>query len=229
MVVVAYGVLLPQDVLDAPRYGCINIHASLLPRWRGAAPIQRAIEAGDLTTGVSIMKMDAGLDTGPVLQKLETPIGDQDTSADLHDRLAELGAAAISTTLAQIAHSGMPALTNQDNDSASYANKVEKAEARIDWSQSASQLQRRVRAFNPWPICHSTHRDTRIRVWQSSHHSADPGRPAGEILQTDDAGIYVACGQGVLRLEVVQRDGGKALPWAEFANGYAIKPGEKFV
>ncbi len=228
MVVVAYGVLLPQEILEAPRFGCINIHASLLPRWRGAAPIQRAIEAGDRKTGISIMQMDAGLDTGPIFQTLETPIGEHDTSADLHDRLAELGASAISATLAEIEQSGIPRLTAQDESSACYANKVQKIEACIDWTESAQQIQRRIRAFNPWPICYSMHRDARIRIWQSSQTSLQTDHAAGHIVKTDDEGIYVSCGHGILCLQVVQRDGGKPLPWSEFRNGYSVMSGDKF-
>ena len=229
MVVVAYGMLLPQQILDAPRFGCINIHASLLPRWRGAAPIQRAIEAGDLQTGVSVMKMELGLDTGPIFQTLVTPICEYDTSADLHDRLSELGALGISTTLTQLAESGMPELTAQDDSEACYAKKILKAEARIDWNLSAKQIQQRIRAFNPWPICTSIRLDERIRIWQASHIAQNTGLPAGQVVNTDAEGIYVACGSGLLRLEALQRDGSRPLPWREFRNGYSVRAGERFI
>lgn len=230
MVVVAYGMILPQEILDIPVYGCINIHASLLPRWRGAAPIQRAIEAGDRRTGVSIMRMDAGLDTGPVYQTLSTEIGTQDTSADLHNRLANLGAEGILSTLADIQHQQPVA---QDESAATYANKINTREAAIDWTESAVDIQRRIRAFIPWPVCRTTHAGTRIRLWSSSCRQAADQVTAnravpGEIIEIDESGIAVACGSGVLQIERLQRDGSKSMPSSQFCNGYPLQVGQRF-
>ena len=242
-VVVAYGMLLPQSILDIPKLGCINIHASILPRWRGAAPIQRAIEAGDKETGVSIMQMEAGLDTGPVFQILKTDISTTDTSQSLHDRLAKLGAKGVSETLTQLES----ALINQDeaikakqqnNNLANYAKKINKAEAQIDWQQSADQLQCRIRAFNPWPICQTYHQQTRVRIWQSSTlneaMSISAAKP-GEVIDIVKDGILVACGADtetnkttVLKLQTLQRDGGKPLDSNTFLNGYNINIGDFF-
>ena len=231
MVVVAYGMILPQPILDIPKYGCINVHASILPRWRGAAPIQRAIEAGDQFTGVSIMQMQAGLDTGPVYQILNTEIGAQDTSADLHDRLSVLGATGLIDTLEQI-HSQLP--TKQVDASSSYAKKICKAEAIVDWQESASTIQRRIRAYIPWPVCQTRHGNTRIRLWQSSDVSAEfasqnlSSCADGEIISLSSQGVDVTCGDGVLRLSQLQRDGGKALTNIEFCNGYSLAVGDRF-
>ena len=240
MVVVAYGMLLPQEILDIPALGCINIHASILPRWRGAAPIQRAIEAGDTETGVSIMKMEIGLDTGPVYHQLKTPITDQDTSSSLHDRLSELGAHGILTTLNELRtrnyhpSTQAPVPVPQDNSQASYAKKIRKQEAQLDWSLSARQIQARIRAFNPWPICQTEHyssidEHTRIRLWQSSVvHLDSPSQPAGTIVDIGVEGVIVACGKGYVQLEVLQRDGSRPLSSREFCNGYPLKVGEQF-
>lgn len=231
MVVVAYGMILPQRILDIPKYGCINIHASILPRWRGAAPIQRAIEAGDKSTGVSIMQMQAGLDTGPVYQILHTEIDAQDTSADLHDRLSLLGAQGLISTLEQL-ESLVP--VEQEDESSCYAKKISKAEASIDWQESALAIQQQIRAFIPWPICQTQHGNTRIRLWQSSEVSAEydhetlSNAVAGKIIQIGPEGVDVACGEGVLRLSQLQRDGGKALPSTEFCNGYPLVIGDCF-
>ena len=227
MVVVAYGMLLPQQILDIPPLGCINIHASLLPRWRGAAPIQRALEAGDDQTGVSIMRMEIGLDTGPVYQMLTTDINEQDTSASLHDRLSELGAKGIVETLEVLADKPDTTPIKQDHDQASYAKKISKEEATIDWQQSARHIELRMRAFFPWPGCQTQHNGTRIRVWQASVINQANDAEPGTVIEIDDDGIYVACGDQQLRLETLQRDGSKALSFKEFRNGYTIAVGDK--
>ncbi len=237
MVVVAYGMLLPQSILDIPKLGCINIHASLLPRWRGAAPIHRAIEAGDNESGVSIMRMELGLDTGPVYQMLRTPILDTDTTASLHDKLAVLGAQGISETLAMLASTPNLQPIPQEDSQACYAKKLQKAEANIDWQSSAQDIHRAIRAFIPFPVAQCKHNDTRIRVWQARVEHNDQHNTSGNDLDNkslsnkakpgtvtniDDTGITVQCGQGSLILEILQRDGSKAMPYSEFANGYGI-------
>ncbi|NNC98943.1 MAG: methionyl-tRNA formyltransferase [Gammaproteobacteria bacterium] len=230
MVVVAYGLLLPDEILDAPPLGCVNIHASILPRWRGAAPIQRAIEAGDTVTGVSIMKMERGLDTGPVFKILTTPISEQDTALSLHDKLANLGLAGILTTLAALDAKVLPEPTPQNDSLANYASKISKQEARVDWSASARLIQARIRAFIPWPICQTQHGQTRVRLWQASVIDGEPeGQVAGEITRVDEQGIVVACGQGLIRLEALQRDGGKVMQSKAFLNGYPMHSGDHFV
>jgi methionyl-tRNA formyltransferase len=223
MVVAAYGLILPQAVLDLPRLGCLNIHASLLPRWRGAAPIQRAILAGDAETGITIMQMDAGLDTGDMLQRQACTVAPDDTAATLHDRLAELGASGIVEALRRL-----PELVpvKQDDGAATYAAKLLKSEGRIDWSQSAQQLERAIRAFNPFPVCHATLGDTAIKVWQASP-VAQQGEP-GTVLAVDKQGITVACGKDALRLEVLQRPGGKAQPAAQFLQAVPVQAGDRF-
>ena len=234
MVVVAYGMLLPQSVLDIPLYGCINIHASLLPRWRGAAPIQRAIEAGDTKTGVSIMQMEAGLDTGPVFRDLSIPIEDTDTSSTLHKKLAILGATGLIETLEQLASAAMPIPTAQSDEGANYAKKISKQEAEIEWSLSARQISAKVRAFNPWPICQTQHNQTRIRIWQASPITCSPGmdQPTdstpGTIVAISDLGVEVTSGAGLLRLEVMQKDGSRELSSKEFCNGYELVVGDTF-
>lgn len=221
MVVVAYGMLLPQEILDIPPLGCLNIHASLLPRWRGAAPIQRAIEAGDKKTGVSIMRMELGLDTGPVFDMLETEIDDHDTSASLHDKLAALGAQGICKTVESLNTNPSLVPTEQAHESSNYAKKITKAEAEIDWSRSATELNRQLRAFIPWPVSQTKHNSTRLRVWQASVLETESGNAtAGTILSCSESGIDVACGDGVLRLEQLQRDGSKPMPIDQFLNGY---------
>jgi methionyl-tRNA formyltransferase len=223
MVVAAYGLILPQAVLDLPRYGCLNIHASLLPRWRGAAPIQRAILAGDAETGITIMQMDAGLDTGDMLLRQSCPVSPTDTAATLHDKLADLGADSILKALRRL-----PELVpvKQDDAAATYAAKLLKSEGRIDWQQDARQLGLAVRAFNPFPVCHATLADTAIKVWQATP-VAQQGEP-GAVLVADKHGITVACGKDALRLEVLQRPGGKAQPAAQFLQAVPIKVGDKF-
>lgn len=210
MVVVAYGLILPQAVLDMPRLGCINVHGSLLPRWRGAAPIQRALWAGDSETGVTIMQMDAGLDTGAMLTKVSCTIESTDTSASLYDKLAVLGPQSMLTTLEQLA-AGTAVAQPQDNALATHAAKLSKEEARIDWTLSASQLARCVRAFNPWPFSYLTIEDTPIKVWQASALDISTDSPPGTILAANKQGIQIATAQGVLNLEQLQPAGKKPM------------------
>ena len=212
MVVVAYGLILPQAVLDIPRLGCINSHASLLPRWRGAAPIQRAVQAGDAESGVTVMRMEAGLDTGPMLRKVVTPIAAEDTGGSLHDRLATLGAAAVVAAIPQLA-AGTLTGEVQDDAQANYAHKLNKDEARLDWSRPAEELERLVRAFNPWPICHSSLGEAALKVY-AAEVAEGQGAP-GEILAASRDGLTVACGQGALRLTRLQLPGGKPLAFAD--------------
>ena len=215
LVVVAYGLILPQVVLDIPRLGCINSHASLLPRWRGAAPIQRAVQAGDAESGVTVMRMEAGLDTGPMLLKVATPISAEDTGGSLHDRLAELGAAAVVAAIPQLA-AGELAGEVQDDALATYAHKLNKDEARLDWSRPALELERLVRAFNPWPICHTTLADAALKVY-AAEIGEGQGAP-GTILDASRDGLTVACGAGALRLTRLQLPGGKPLNFADLYN-----------
>ena len=215
LVVVAYGLILPQAVLDIPRFGCINSHASLLPRWRGAAPIQRAVQAGDAESGVTVMQMEAGLDTGPMLLKVRTPITADDTGGSLHDRLAELGPPAVIEAIAGLA-SGTLMGEVQDDAQANYAHKLNKDEARIDWSRPADELERLIRAFNPWPICHSTLNDVPLKVL-AGRIGEGQGQP-GEILAASKDGLTVACGSGALQLTRLQLPGGKALNFSDLYN-----------
>lgn len=231
LVVAAYGLILPQAVLDLPRHGAVNIHASLLPRWRGAAPIQRALLAGDPVSGVSIMQMDAGLDTGPVLLREAVDIAPDETGGTLHDRLASLGARLIVTALERISR-GIAQATPQPADGATYAPKIGKAEARIDWTRPAVDIERQIRAFNPFPGALARLRADDIKVWRSTQVSAAPVAPGvgspGAILRVGDAGIEVACGVGALRLTELQRAGGKRLSADAFLRGCAVAPGESF-
>jgi len=228
MIVVAYGLLLPQSVLDTPRLGCINVHASLLPRWRGAAPIQRAILAGDVKTGVCIMQMDAGLDTGPVLQRAEIPIEASDTGEQLHDKLATLGADTLLKTLENFEH--LQALASPQNDAEScYAAKLHKAEANIDWSQTAVQIDRQIRAFNSWPVAQTPWQDKMLRIWNAAvidthHQNAVPGT----IIQVDRHGIDIATGNGAIRVLTLQAPGKKAMPVTDFLNAHPLKAGDHF-
>ena len=253
MVVVAYGLILPQWVLDAMSaarpaegaqaplgdseapaagsaggrgLGCLNIHASLLPRWRGAAPIHRAIEAGDAETGVTIMQMDAGLDTGDMLLLERLPISETDTTATLHDRLAALGGRMIVEALELGACGGLTR-TPQPAEGVNYAHKIEKAESAIDWSQSAQQIHRRVRAFDPFPGASTQLGDEVIKLWACEIDSKEcpQGKNPGQILLVNDAGVEVACGEGVLRLTTLQRAGGKRLPVADFLRGFPLQEG----
>jgi len=222
MVVAAYGLILPQVVLDMPRLGCINIHASLLPRWRGAAPIQRALLAGDAETGVCIMQMEAGLDTGPVLLRGAFPIAPTETTATLHDRLAELGASLAVEALGKLP---LPA-TAQPVEGITYAHKIEKAEALIDWSKSAAELDRHVRAFNPFPGAQALLRGQTVKLWQAA---PVPGQgEIGQILQVDRQAIVVACGSGALAISELQKAGGKRLPVQQFLAGNPLQVGDRF-
>ncbi|MDH0142874.1 methionyl-tRNA formyltransferase [Aquipseudomonas alcaligenes] len=215
MVVVAYGLILPQVVLDTPRLGCINSHASLLPRWRGAAPIQRAIEAGDASSGVTVMQMEAGLDTGPMLLKVTTTITAEDTGGSLHDRLATLGSQAVVEAVTKLAAGELRGEV-QDDSLATYAHKLNKDEARLDWSRPAVELERLVRAFNPWPICHSTLNGEALKV-HAAQLGEGQGAP-GSVLAADKSGLTVACGEGALRLTRLQLPGGKPLSFADLYN-----------
>ena len=229
MVVAAYGLILPQWVLDAPRFGCLNIHASLLPRWRGAAPIHRAIEAGDAETGVTIMQMDAGLDTGDMLLKETLPIGPQETTATLHDALANMGAVMIVNALTMV---GQFKPVKQPTEGVTYAHKIEKAEAALDWSQSAQVLAQRVRAFDPFPGMSTQWGDELIKVWQANALPADEGsssgRAPGTVLSLGEEGIRVACGEGILCLTQLQKPGGKRQAVSEFIRSFKASVGDVF-
>lgn len=222
MIVAAYGLILPQAVLDMPRWGCLNIHASLLPRWRGPAPIHRAILAGDGTTGVCIMQMEAGLDTGPVLLAESLPIVSDDTTGALHDKLAELGAQMIVKALHQLPLKPNP----QPGTDACYAVKIEKSEAALDWRLPAAQLDRKIRAFNPFPGAFADLDGFAIKIWRADQMTIC-GTP-GQIVSIDTDGIVVACGEGSLRLTELQKPGGKRLPVAQFLAGNPITEGSRF-
>jgi len=220
MVVAAYGLILPQPVLDLPRLGCLNIHASLLPRWRGAAPIQRAILAGDPETGVTIMQMDAGLDTGGMILKQAIPIAENDNAQTLHDKLAALGAQLIVRALHE-----QPAAVAQDPAQASYAAKITKAEARIDWTRPAAELARAIRAYNPMPGAYTGWQGQPLKLWRAEAVSAASAVP-GTVLQADAQGIVVATGEGALRLHELQRAGSKRLAAQAFLAGATLHPGD---
>jgi methionyl-tRNA formyltransferase len=242
MVVAAYGLILPQWVLDAPRLGCLNIHASLLPRWRGAAPIHRAIEAGDTHTGVVIMQMDAGLDTGDMLLRDQLRIEPTHTTATLHDALADMGGALIVQALQDAQH-GVLKPEKQPDEGVTYAHKIEKAEAAIDWRRSATVIDRRIRAFNPFPGATAHMEDEVIKVWRAHVQTHDAmqedatqvslaaqsqhGVP-GTVLSANEQGVCVCCGEGVLCITELQRAGGKRLSAADFLHGFAIAPGQVF-
>ena len=228
LVVAAYGLILPQWVLDLPRLGCLNIHASILPRWRGAAPIHRAIEAGDAETGVTIMQMDAGLDTGDMLLLEKLPIAPRASTATLHDQLAALGGRLIVEALELAACGGLHAKP-QPAEGVTYAHKIEKHEAAIDWSQPAAVIERRIRAFDPFPGASSTLGADVIKVWSSEIDSCSrlsDVRP-GQILSTNESGIVVACADGALRLTELQRPGGKRLAARDFLRGFPLQPGQR--
>jgi methionyl-tRNA formyltransferase len=226
MIVAAYGLLLPAAVLTLPRLGCLNIHASLLPRWRGAAPIQRAILADDPETGITIMQMDRGLDTGGMLLRAALPITDKDTAQTLHDKLASLGASSIVSALRQLEHGTLHAQP-QDDSAATYAAKLSKAEGLIDWHKGAAELARAVRAYNPFPVAQTRLQAETWRIWQAQAVGRSDGSP-GEILQADKEGILVRCGEGALLLEELQKAGGKRLPASSFLAGNPVKPGDRF-
>lgn len=239
MVVVAYGLLLPEVILNAPRLGCINVHGSILPKWRGAAPIQRSLEAGDKKTGVTIMQMDKGLDTGDMILTAECDIENTDTSASLYEKLANLGPTALVETLNLMAQPSYQASDHnivQDNELATYAKKLDKAEAELNWQLSADQLHRKIRAYIPWPVAQFTFTESksetesdakpdsedkqhRLRVWQASVQEYQGNAIPGTIIKADKAGIEVATTDGLLRLEVIQLPGKKALPVKDLLNG----------
>lgn len=222
LVVAAYGLILPQWVLDLPRLGCINIHGSLLPRWRGAAPIHRAIEAGDAETGITIMQMDAGLDTGAMLLKESLPIAAEDTTATLHDKLAALGARLVVDALGRL-ESLQP--VSQPEAGANYASKIEKAEGAVDWTLPAAVIERRVRAFDPFPGCSFTLDGEAIKLWRAAVVSG-AGEP-GTVLAVGERGPVVACGDGALELRELQRTGGRRVPAPEFLKGRPVAPGAR--
>ncbi|MEQ9021179.1 MAG: methionyl-tRNA formyltransferase [Pseudomonadales bacterium] len=229
MVVVAYGLILPEAVLKTPLSGCINVHASLLPRWRGAAPIQRAIEAGDSESGVTIMQMDQGLDTGDMLAKESCAIESRDTAAHLHDKLVDIGKAVLLDTLKQI-ETGQFHLEPQDDSRATYAHKIQKSEALLDWSMNATTLDRKIRAFNPFPVCYSELGGQRIKIHQAFVLETNSSSQPGEIIATSSQGLDVQTGRGTLRIERLQMPGKKVLPVADILRGYAdlFQPGALF-
>lgn len=226
MVVAAYGLILPQSVLDLPRLGCVNIHASLLPRWRGAAPIHRAIEAGDGETGITLMQMDKGLDTGAMLSRAALPILDTDTTGSLHDKLAALGAREIVTLLPRLA-AGEVVAEKQDERLATYAKKIGKEDARLDWTLPAVSLDRRIRAFDPFPGAHAQFAGEAIKIWRARPVAAS-GLP-GSVLAVDKEGLRVACGEGALEITQIQKPGGKRMDIAAFLAGTSIKPGDRLM
>jgi methionyl-tRNA formyltransferase len=218
LVVVAYGLILPKKVLAIPRLGCWNVHASLLPRWRGAAPVQRALLAGDLETGVCLMRMEAGLDTGPVLLRAILPIAVTDTGGSLHDKLAALGAQTLSEGLDCLLRGvAMPSMA-QPERGVTYAHKLDKAEARLDWNESAVVLERKVRGFNPWPVAEADVAGERVRLWSAVVLTASVSDAAGSVVAATRAGIDVACGDGVLRILELQRAGGRRVAAADYLN-----------
>ena len=231
MVVAAYGLILPKVLLQLPRYGCLNIHASLLPRWRGAAPIQRAILAGDQESGITIMQMDEGLDTGDILLRNACPIQVTDTAQTLHDKLARLGASSILEALCLLPENRLTPV-KQHNDAACYAPKLTKSEAQINWQQDAQQIERAVRAYNPFPMCHANLNGMAIKIWQAEvclENGEDGKRSTpGTVIVVNKRGITVACGKDALRLETLQRPGGKAQPVVHFLQAVPVKVGDMF-
>lgn len=222
MVVAAYGLILPGEILSQPRYGCINIHASLLPRWRGAAPVQRAILAGDERSGVTIMQMAPGLDTGDILMQLPTPITDEDTAQSLHDRLADLGAEALLATLEEL-QNGTLTPQAQNAHEATYAAKLEKSEADIDWADDAEVLSRQVRALAPWPVAQTRYDGKPLRIWQALVLPAESAAQPGDVIAATPQGIDVATGDGILRLLKVQLPGRRSITANDFVNTHAIE------
>ncbi|MEP7185401.1 MAG: methionyl-tRNA formyltransferase [Rhodanobacter sp.] len=218
LIVVAYGLILPRKVLAIPRLGCWNVHASLLPRWRGAAPIQRAIHAGDNETGVDLMAMEAGLDTGPVLLQRRTPISREDTGGSLHDRLSELGAEVLLEGLKRAMAGDLPAATPQPEQGATYAKKLDKLEAKLDFSRPAIELERQVRAFNPWPVAEAVIAGESLRIWAASAIEMDHHAEPATLLGASRDGIDLACGVGALRITAMQRPGGKRIEARDYLN-----------
>jgi methionyl-tRNA formyltransferase len=225
LVVAAYGLILPPEVLAWPRHGCINIHASKLPRWRGAAPIHRALLAGDASTGVAIMQMDAGLDTGPVIASREVPIGPRETCGSLHDRLADAGASLLVETLHRLAHDGHLPAEPQPPEGATYAGRIERDEARIDWSADAIQIDRHVRTFDPRPGAFTLLRGQPIKVWRAQASGSERGAVPGTVLEATARGIVVECGRGRLIIDEVQLAGGRRMSAAAFVAGRGIEAG----
>ena len=223
MVVAAYGLILPQDVLDTPKHGCLNIHASLLPRWRGAAPIQRAIEAGDAETGVCIMQMDIGLDTGDVVSEHRYTIQPTDTANEVHDALMNLGAVAIVADLQQLKTEGRLKSVKQPEEGVTYAQKLSKEEARIDWNESAAVIERKIRAFNPVPAAWVEYQGKPMKIWRAEV-VAQQGR-AGEVLSCSSDGLIVACGANALKITELQPSGSKRMNIAAFAAGHTVEAG----
>ncbi len=221
LLVIAYGLILPQPVLDLPRLGCVNLHASLLPRWRGAAPIQRAIEAGDTRTGLCLMQMEAGLDTGPVLARAEWPVDDHCSAGELHDALATLGARELPGWLGALQR-GELRPQPQDDAQASYAHKLNKAEASLDWRRPAAELARQVRAFNPWPVACTTLADAPLKIWRASAVAGEGGGQPGEVTGVNADGMTVRCGEGALRVTELQFAGGRRMAADEAARGHSL-------
>lgn len=219
MIVVAYGLILPQSVLDIPVHGCWNVHASLLPRWRGAAPIQRAIQAGDARTGICLMRMERGLDTGPVLLSQSVDIAADETGGRLHDRLAELGAQVLADGLALLRAGMTPVPQAQSEAGVTYAHKLDKAEARLDWAQDANVVAATVRAFNPWPVAEAMLAGERVRVHGAVALERGVEAAPGSVIGAGREGIDIACGTGALRIRTLQREGGKAITAADYLNG----------
>jgi methionyl-tRNA formyltransferase len=228
LVVAAYGLILPPAVLTWPAHGCLNIHASKLPRWRGAAPIQRAIEAGDPTTGITIMQMDAGLDTGPVVDGVDVPIAPRETAGTLHDKLADAGARLVVAVLRRLARDHALPSSPQPEIGATYANKIGRDDAAVDWAQDAPVVDRHVRAFDPWPGAHAIMGDALVKVWRAEPHASMDKAAPGVVLGAGEHGIDVACGNGLLRLLEVQPAAGRRMAAAAYARGHAIGPGSRF-
>ncbi|MCW5600331.1 methionyl-tRNA formyltransferase [Nitrosomonas sp.] len=226
MVVAAYGLILPQGVLRTTRYGCLNIHASLLPRWRGAAPIQRALLAGDQQTGITIMQMDEGLDTGAILLQHSFAIDSHDTAQTLHDKLADLGARSIVEALESLQHGNLTAMP-QDETLACYASKIQKKESEVNWQLDAMQIDRSIRAFNPYPGAYTYFEGDLLKIWQARVVKNVSGK-AGEVIAVGSEGIVVGCGKDALILELVQQAGGKKMPITEFLTGHRLQPGHVF-
>ena len=226
LVVAAYGLILPRAILDWPPHGCINIHPSLLPRWRGAAPIQRALLAGDAETGISIMRMDEGLDTGPVIARHPVTISDRETAGSLHEKLAPVGARAIVDVLRQLRRDARLPAQPQPETGATYAAKIDRAEAVIDWRQSAQAIDRRIRAFNPAPGAQTNLAGETVKLWEATPSPARSGAP-GIVARADAAGILVACGEGALNVTALQRAGGRKLSAAAFLAGHAVATGTR--
>jgi len=222
MVVVAYGLILPQTVLDMPSLGCVNLHASLLPRWRGAAPVQRAILAGDRETGVCLMQMEAGLDSGPVLAQVSTEIRDDETGGSLHDRLSLLAANLLAGHLDDLAVRNLTPMA-QDESQVTYASKLDKNEAGIDWNRTAEEIERQVRAFNPWPVAQADYQGEKLRIWDAQAFEEAPSGAPGAVVAAGRDGIDIACGQGWLRLHEIQLPGGKRMSAKDFLNARSVE------